>query len=201
MEKYQGVKFNHKRVQDSFTDIDERLRILNQWAYLFAQLGLTPVHNEGAYGNQSCRTGQSSFFITKSAMIPTEKIIFANFCHIVAFDEASNTFFSEGISTPSSESFLHHLLYQSQPHIQAILHGHSNLFLEYAGALNILSTQTFYPYGTRELAESAMEIINITSRFIILKDHGFIALGESIEEAGKTTLQYFSELIHLLKGR
>jgi ribulose-5-phosphate 4-epimerase/fuculose-1-phosphate aldolase len=199
MEKYQGVKFCYRRRSNSFARTDARLTILNRWAYLFFQLGLTPVHAKGAYGNQSYRTGQSSFFITKSGMVPTEELNEDNFCHVIDFEQATNTFITEGQSIPSSESLLHNLLYQSQPHMNAILHGHSALFLKYAAALNIPTTKTFHQYGSRELAESAVELMDGVTQIFILKNHGFVVLGKNIEEAGNLTLDTLSQLIMILR--
>ena len=79
MEKYQGVKFRNQQVKSSFS-YDDRLDQLNRWAYLFSQIGLAPVHSEGAYGNHSYRTGNTSFVITKSAMIPSEILKPVDFC-------------------------------------------------------------------------------------------------------------------------
>jgi L-ribulose-5-phosphate 4-epimerase len=202
MEKYQGVKFQHQRTKSTF-DYDHRLSSLNRWAYLFSQLGLTPVHTDGdivgAYGNHSYRTGERSFIITKSAMVPAETVQPDNFCHIVDFTERPPTFTTEGASIPSSESFLHNALYHNLPHINAILHGHCSLLNLHAEALNIPVTQKFHDYGTPELAQSALDLVDQTTLFFILRDHGFVALGEDIGSAGRMTLYFFSELIRKLQ--
>jgi ribulose-5-phosphate 4-epimerase/fuculose-1-phosphate aldolase len=198
MEKYQGIKFQHIQTKSTFS-YDHRLPKLNHWAYLFSQLGLAPIHASGAYGNHSYRTGETSFVITKSAMIPSEVLQPADFCHVVGFEERSTTFFSEGTALPSSECFLHNALYQSLPHINAILHGHCSLLNNHAKALNIPVTQKFYDYGTQELAKSALLLVDETTLFFILKDHGFVALGKDIDNTGKLTLNYFSKLISLLR--
>jgi len=198
MEKYQGVKFRHIRKNNTFS-YDHRLARLNHWAYLFSQLGLAPVHADGAYGNHSYRSDGTSFVITRSAMLPREILHPDDYCQIVGFDEKSITFYTNGIPTPSSESFLHNALYQSLPHINAILHGHCSLLNIYATALNIPVTKQFYDYGTPELAESAISLVDSSSRFFILKDHGFVALGEDIDTAGSLTLSYYAELIDLLR--
>jgi ribulose-5-phosphate 4-epimerase/fuculose-1-phosphate aldolase len=200
MENYQGIKFAYRRINNAFSCAAAQLIPLNQWAFLLSQLGLTPVHAEGAYGNQSCRTGHISFLITKAGMIPTEGLTADNYCHILDLDERTNAFHIEGPSIPSSESMLHNLLYRSQPRINAVLHGHSTLFLKYAQLLKIPTTKTFQPYGTHELALSALELLDEseTTRFFILKDHGFVALGNTVEEAGRVTLEFFKKLIMLL---
>ena len=197
MENYQGIKFGFQRVKESFP-YDRRLAELNRWAYLFSQLGLTPVHAAGAYGNQSYRTGETSFIITRSGMIPTEQLIPENYCHVTGLDESSETFITEGTATPSSESLLHHALYRAMPEINAILHGHSALINSHAVDLKLPVTRSFHPYGTPELARSAVDLMDGAIRFFILKDHGFVALGEDIDSAGKLTLNYFAELISIL---
>lgn len=198
METYQGVKFNHLKVKDDFK-FDHRLTELNQLAYIFSQLGLTPVHPEGAYGNQSYRTSASSFIITKSGMLPDNELISDNFCEISGYRSDTTTFLTHGASIPSSESFLHYDIYMNLPHINVILHGHSTLLNDYAKNLNIPTTETFFDYGTQELALSALELARKETPFFILKDHGFVALGNSIKETEKLVLDYYGQLINLIK--
>ncbi len=95
METYQGVKFNHFKVKNDF-NFDHRLTKLNQLAYLFSQLGLTPVHPEGAYGNQSYRTTSSSFIVTKSGMTPDNELVIDNYCEIAGYTAESTTFLTHG---------------------------------------------------------------------------------------------------------
>ncbi|MFT5726697.1 MAG: ribulose-5-phosphate 4-epimerase/fuculose-1-phosphate aldolase [Desulforhopalus sp.] len=200
METYQGVKFNHLKVKNDF-NFDHRLTELNQLAYLFSQLGLTPVHPEGAYGNQSYRTTPSSFIVTKSGMIPDNELAIDNYCEISGYTTDSTTFLTHGPSVPSSESFLHYDIYMNRPRINVILHGHSKLLNDYAKKLSIPTTETFYDYGTQELAQSALELARKEIPFFILKDHGFVALGHSIKETGSLVLDYYGRLINLIKKK
>ena len=199
MENYQGVKFSYHKSATHFA-YDQRLTTLNRWAYIFSELGLTPVHPEGAYGNQSYRTGKSSFLITKSGMKPEEKLLLSNYTHVLDFKKSSSTFIVEGQSTPSSECFLHNALYQALPDVNAILHGHCSLFNVYASQLSIPVTKTFQEYGTQELAESALELVSDSTNFFILRDHGFVTLAEDIDSAARVTLDYYSNLIALLRS-
>lgn len=198
METYQGVKFNHLKVKENYT-FDHCLTELNQLAYLFSQLGLTPVHPEGAYGNQSYRTSPSSFIITKSGMIPDTTLMPDNYCEIAGYTAKSTTFLTHGSSIPSSESFLHYDIYTNLPHINVILHGHSKLLNDYAQKLSIPTTEIFYDYGTKELAQSALDLARKEIVFFILKEHGFVALGSSIKETGRLVLDYYGQLINLIK--
>lgn len=198
METYQGVKFNHLKLSKTYV-FDHRLTKLNQIAFLFSQLGLTPVHQEGAYGNQSYRTSPSSFIITKSGMIPDNELKVDNYCEVTGYTSDTTTFLTHGPSVPSSESFLHYDIYMNCPHINVILHGHSNLLNNYAYDLSIPTTETFYDYGTQELAQSALDLAQEGIHFFILKDHGFVALGNSIKETGCLVLDSYGQLINFIK--
>lgn len=197
-EHYQGVKFSCKQQNPTFRH-DTRIEKLNYWAYLFSELGLAPRHSDGAYGNFSYRTGEHSFIITKSGMIPTSELHLENYCHVVGFDKSSTTFITEGTAGPSSECFLHSILYSSQTDLHAILHGHFSLLNLNAEKLKIKTTNRFYEYGTAELAFSALELARSNEDFFILRDHGFVALGRDIDSAGRLTLDYLSQLLDLLR--
>ncbi len=198
MEKYQGVKFRNQQVKSSFS-YDDRLSQLNRWAYLFSQIGLAPVHSEGAYGNHSYRTGKTSFIISKSAMIPSETLQPDDFCHVTDFEASTSTFLTEGTALPSSECFLHNELYQALPEINVILHGHCSLLNIHAETLKIPVTKIYCDYGTPELADSALAVVGPSTRFFILRDHGFVALAGDIDFGGNLTLDYYSKLIQVLR--
>lgn len=70
--------------------------------------------------------------------------------------------------------------------------------IEEAASLSIPVTSKFYDYGTPELADSAVDLFSLENKIIILKDHGFVAGGESIEEAGRLVLEKYGELLSLL---
>jgi ribulose-5-phosphate 4-epimerase/fuculose-1-phosphate aldolase len=198
MERYQGVKIDCRCQGSHFVGLNAPLSLLNHWTYLLSQLGLTPIHPEGAYGNQSFRTGTNSFLITRSGMIPKETMKLEDYCHVISCDAQGNSCNYFGHSLPSSETLLHHLLYHNHPWIGAILHGHSPLLLRHADHLDIPTTTTCQPYGTKDLAISALDMVTPQTRFFILKDHGFVAIGNDLDAAGRTVLTFFSRLISLL---
>jgi ribulose-5-phosphate 4-epimerase/fuculose-1-phosphate aldolase len=194
MERYQGIKFHCTNSGSGFT-YDGRLDALNRWAWIFSQLNLAPEHLEGAYGNFSYRNRGTSFIITKSRMIPSRRLKPENYSLIEDFEAKTNTFLISGANEPSSESFLHDRIYRQYADVQAILHGHFELFSTWASVLEIPVTQSFADYGTPALAESALDIISATNQLILLKDHGFVALGESIASAGCLVLKTFREML------
>lgn len=200
MESYQGVKFSHRCASSTFTS-NRNIERLSEAAHLLSQLGLTPVHPEGAYGNQSYRDSKTSFVITKTGMIPEANLNQDNYTRVVAYNAENSSFVTEGKFPPSSECFLHNEIYAAFPAVQAILHGHSALLNAYAPQLGITTTSTFYEYGTMELAQSALELAQKEKNFFILKDHGFVALGESIPAALQLTLSHYRELISFLEKK
>jgi ribulose-5-phosphate 4-epimerase/fuculose-1-phosphate aldolase len=199
METYQSVKFHCSQTGPSFS-YDKKLEDLNQWVFLFTELGLAPLHKTGTYGNQSYRTGPSSFIITRSEMNPQKQLNVEDYVHVTGFVAKDSTFITEGLTTPSSESFLHNSLYETLPHINAIFHGHSSLLGSNAQQLGIPVTKQYHDYGTPELANSALQMTDQCHDFFILKNHGFVSLGKNIETAGKMTLDYYLKLITLIRG-
>lgn len=197
MENYRGIKFSCQRIAEDF-DLDARLMDLDRWVYILAELGLAPVHAEGAYGNHSLRVEGESFVITKTGMIPKGKMDEQNYCLVQSYDEQLGRFVVRGASEPSSESFLHLYIYRAFPLAKTIMHGHSMLMNEYADALDIPVTDTKFPYGTVELARSALEILSNETPFIILKDHGFVAMGPDIKTTGNLVLIQYARLLDLL---
>lgn len=197
-EEYHGVKFSYQATGSCF-QFDNRLADLNSWAWIFSQLGLTPVHSAGAFGNHSFRATELSFIITKTGMIPSEECTEENFCAIDQFDAARNHFTGRGYHVPSSESYLHYCLYRSRPEIAAILHGHCELLNRLAPQMGIPTTACFEPYGSPALAHSAVVIAQENTDFFILKEHGFVSIGRTIGEAGQHTLKVYTALLNTLQ--
>jgi ribulose-5-phosphate 4-epimerase/fuculose-1-phosphate aldolase len=197
MEIYQGVKFNTQHIADDF-EYDIRLEKLHRWVFVLGELGLAPVHSQGAYGNHSYRLSHDSFIITRTGMIPSSAFDHQDYC-LVSSAEKEDRFNVRGRSDPSSESFLHFQIYKHFPQINAIMHGHSSLMNAFAGELDIAETTDEQPYGTMELALSALRVLGNDTPFIILKNHGFVAMGEDIDITAKKVLHHYGRLINLLQ--
>ncbi len=196
MENYQGIKFYTQRQASDFA-YDDRLAQLNYWAYIFGEMGLAPVHSQGAYGNHSYREQEDAFVITSTGMIPGNALRSSNYC-LVRYQPADDLFHIHGRREPSSESFLHLFIYQCFPEIQSVMHGHSTLLNSYAGELGLAVTAEECPYGTRELARAAVDVFAQGHEFIILKNHGFVAIGDSIRQTGCRVLHHYRQLVERL---
>ena len=197
MELYEGVKFSVD-IQGPSPLPDDLLTKLNYWAWVLSELGLSPRHPSGAYGNLSCRANENSFYITKSGMQPEPVLDNKNFCRIISYNPTTKSFIVEGDSPPSSETILHHLLYDEQPEIQAIFHGHSQLLIDNSVPLAIPVTEEFFPYGTLELALSAVEMIHRGHDFFLLKNHGFVSIGKDFQSTSNHCFKALSRLLDYL---
>lgn len=196
MERYEGVKFITNCRGNDFI-VDDGLEELHYWVNLQAELGLAPVHNEGAYGNHSYRYDKDSFVITKTGMKPELALDAQDYC-LVSYDSQEDGFNYYGTSKPSSECFLHFLIYERFSEINCVMHGHSLPLNRYGLEMNIPVTNHEYPYGTRELANAALEILEKEDDLILLKNHGFVAVGDSIGEAGRRILRGCGDMVTYL---
>jgi ribulose-5-phosphate 4-epimerase/fuculose-1-phosphate aldolase len=190
-ESYSGVKFSTVFLKKEIPQhplLDE----LKSWCHLFHEKGLAPPYPGGSYGNLSFRTGAHSFIITGTCIGLKDVISNDCFVEVVNCDVTKKEVLINGLRAPSSESFMHWLLYQTRSDMNAVFHGHNELLVKNANTLNIQETPQELPYGTTELAENMAKIMEHTS-FGMMKAHGFVALGSDMSEAGNLALQWLKK--------
>lgn len=196
-ESYSGVKFSsvfHKKEVPQHPLLDE----LKSWCHLFHEKGLAPPYPGGSYGNLSFRTGTHSFIITGTCIGLKDVISNDCFVEVINCDVAKKEVWINGLRAPSSESFMHWLLYQTRPDMNAVFHGHNELLVKNANTLNIPETPQELPYGTTELAENMAKIMKHAS-FGMMKAHGFVALGTNMPEAGALALHWLKKAEEICK--
>lgn len=152
-----------------------------------AQQGLVA----GTSGNGSMRLGKELLAITPSSrpysLLRPEEIVVVDF-------QAEPV---EGDLVPSSETLMHIAAYRCRPDAMAVLHTHSpyitvaavlgrpipplidELVIRVGGEVPV--AQYAFP-GTPELAEAAASHLKERNA-VILRNHGLLALGSSLEEA------------------
>ena len=162
-------------------------------AHRFAADNLSP----GTSGNISAREPDGrTFWITPSGM-DFSQLLEAD---LVEIDVASGSIAS-GNRVPSSEVPLHVLTYQRRPDVKGIVHAHS-LFAAVFSTLNRPIKAVHYQiarvgdevpvadyatYGTDELADRATNALG-QGNAVLLKNHGLIAVGNSIRDAYRNAL-------------
>ena len=102
-----------------------------------------------------------------------------------------------GKRPPSSETFLHGLLYEDKRDILAIIHAHDKVAtsMDLTGVIH--ETEREEPYGTVELAELCLETFRKGNEIIVLKNHGYVASGSSLSSTTDAIVKMHEYLIQL----
>jgi ribulose-5-phosphate 4-epimerase/fuculose-1-phosphate aldolase len=189
MEKHGGVKFDTKFIGRAVPD-DPRLEELKFWCGEFHRRNFAPPYGEFSQGNLSFRLkkGENAFIITGSQVGWKNRLTDDRFVTVRSCDLVKGIVYAEGVIDPSSESMMHFAIYERRSDLQAVFHGHSREVLSCHEKLAIRETREKRPYGSLELVESVLEILNQES-FVVLKKHGFISMGGTMTEAGELAIQ------------
>jgi len=194
-EAYSGVKFETVFIEKASPQ-NPLLEELKKWCSIFHEKGLAPPYPGGSYGNLSFRTKDNSFIITGTCIGLKNTLDDSCFTEVVLCDLQKKVISLKGMREPSSESFMHYLIYSNRPDVHAVFHGHNALITQHAAALGIPETLEKTSYGTVDLAESVLKILDKHS-FIVIKDHGFVSMAGSLQQAGNEALRWL-EKVNLL---
>lgn len=186
---YQELKFipvNESKIPPFHPYLEE----LKHWCRIFKEQNFIAPPGSLA-GNLSfrCVPGENPFVIT------SKNAVFKNNMNKNDFVEVSDCNFYKnevrylGNKLPSSETLLHFLIYRNYPKINAVFYGHSAKVVENAIMLRIPHIKYEVPYESTEIIETVLGILE-NHKFIIIKNNGFLALGETIEKAGNICLQF-----------
>jgi len=147
-------------------------------------------------GNLSFRLheGMNEFIITASGLGPKDDLSHECFVRVVGCDLERRVVYAFGVRKPSSESMLHYRIYELRRDVNAIFHGHSEEILRAADGMNLIQTKSWHPYGSLELVRSVEEVLD-RNNFIIMRRHGFLSLGGSMDEAGKLALDVLRKIM------
>lgn len=194
MSGYQGVKFTTTMCGDTVPQ-DHRLNELKRWCTFYHRHHLAPPYPGGSYGNLSFRQrpDADSFIITGTCMGLKENLQDHQFVLVERCDMNRRIVFARGCRKPSSESMLHYAIYQQRPDVHAIFHGHGEIIMNNAEVLGFPITHHALPYGTPELVNSVLEVLE-DHHLVIMRDHGFLILGSSLQDAGNRTEQILKKV-------
>ena len=179
------IRFNTVFLSDRVPHGTE-LGELKKWSKTFQESGLTPEVQGNFTGNLSFRS-KEGFVITASGLKDKQDLEDICFVYVKTYDKESNTFFVEGQTKPSSESIMHHLIYKASKNVNAVFHGHDDTIISHAEKLSLPVTEKEYESGTVELAEEVLKVLG-DNKLIVLRNHGFVSLGETMKEAGELAL-------------
>lgn len=178
MDGYIGIKFKaiqctHEIPQDianlylSFKKVCERLKAYDM------------THANAGNISVRCRNG---FIISSSGSnlggFEQNELVFVERC-----DVKTEEVFYCGTEKPSSEAIMHCLIYNQRPEALAIIHAHDEFATrpELFGG-DIEESEREEPYGTIELAQMAIATFEKAERIIVLKNHGYVAIGPDLDK-------------------
>ncbi len=159
------------------TPHDDRLDEFISWTRRLTKMGVIAK----AMGNLSFRTA-SGFIITPSGTDPAT-ITAGQFVEVTSVDMERREITVNGPADPSSESMIHAAIYRNRADVNAIFHGHNNDFVATAETRGIPVTAREQSYGTPQLVAEVVGILG-NHFFVVMRNHGFIAMGRTIGEAG-----------------
>ncbi|MBV9463144.1 MAG: class II aldolase/adducin family protein [Verrucomicrobiae bacterium] len=176
-EEYVGTKFK-TIFCDRTPPQHEHIAELILWCQRFAEKGWAP----GWSGNLSIRS-RSGFIVTRTgaklADLKSDELI-----EVIKVDRKRREVTVVGAYEPSSESLMHSAIYEARPDVCAVFHGHHDFLIARAEELKLPTTEIEKPYGTTEVVEEILKVLG-QHRFLIIRNHGFLALGATMKEAGE----------------
>jgi ribulose-5-phosphate 4-epimerase/fuculose-1-phosphate aldolase len=179
------IRFNSIFVSDEIPR-DPKIEELKEWCERFQRNGLTPEFEGNYTGNLSFRS-REGFVITASGLKSKENLSNDCFVYVKNYDKQSNTVYIEGRRQPSSEAVMHFLIYKTRKEVDAAFHGHNNAIIMNAEKLGFPVTEKEHEPGTIELAKEVLTVLG-DKNLIVLKNHGFVSLGRTMQEAGELAL-------------
>ena len=192
LDGYIGIKFEAICMDKKLPAPGEEYKIsFKENGLRLLQYNMAPANG----GNMSTRF-EKGFLITASG------------CNLGCVEDDEITYVEEfslenklvkyrGCCPPSSETFLHGLLYHEKKDIQSVIHAHDEIAtsMKLTGILD--ETGREEPYGTGELARICLETFKKGNDIIVLKNHGYVAIGSSLTQTANTIIDMHHHLLQL----
>ncbi len=190
---YEGAKFETEMIGTDLPS-DPRINRLEYWCKVFHEKNLAPPYEGGSYGNLSFRLkdDENVFIITASKSGLNESTTKDRFVTVSSIDLEAEIVYASGLREPSSEAMVHYAIYHARSDVQAIFHGHCAEISRDAEKSGIPITSQEEPYGTIALVEQVLETLSNLD-FLEMRNHGFLALGKSLDEAGNLSLEFLKK--------
>lgn len=184
-EVYIGTKFKTVFSNSDISKYSELDRI-RFWGKKFAEMGMSPL---GGEGNLSFRT-DNGFIVTATAS-HISHLQDDDFVEVIQVNTEEKTIRVNGCKEPSSESFMHYSIYQQRPDVNAVFHTHDYVVMNHQFELKFPETAKEQKYGTMDLVNEVLKVSKDHDYFII-KNHGIVSLGNSIQKAGEQIIKAHS---------
>ena len=186
---FPGAAFKAVRLRQALPPGFEKLsEPFRRWARVCHDHGMTPQST----GNLSLRLAEGMAITASGAQLADlaeDQVVWVRSCSV-----EDRTVEYVGSKAPSFEVFLHFLTYQDRPDAQAVVHVHN---LPPTGLLagKVALTPRWEDYGSVALARLAVQTLAPDEEVIALQDHGYVAVGASLEEAVRRALARHEEVL------
>ena len=187
---------------------------LQAWRQILFQLNLIgqdPLRYDGAgYGNVSARVpphgrgrGQRAFLVTGTQTGGRLTLGPQDYCIVESYDIMANRVASSGQTSPSSESMTHGSLYDANPGIRFVFHGHIPLIWRNAKRLQLPCTAPTTAYGTVQMAREVSALYRGSTlhekRVLVMLGHedGVVSFGRTASEAGEVLVNTLADALSL----
>ena len=171
-------------VTDREPSKEPNIALLMWWAARLSELGFTPSYGAGDHGNLSCRMPTGCLITareTVKAILRPEEVVDV---HGVDRTGDRPRVMSRGPRLPSTDTLLHLRVYETRPDVEAIIHGHDVQALRRFAELKLPRTSRSATLPSLELIEEVCALVQ-RHDYVLLRDHGFLALGRSIDATGE----------------
>jgi len=198
-DRYVGVKFRTALTVKDVSSVSG-LHELAYWCKQFDHMGLAPPYEyedgTGSSGNLSFRVPSTDAFMITPAKTSFRKLSAADFVRVTGCDVKEQKIFCEGMNEPSSESFMHCLIYMNRPDVQSIFHGHDQGILSHVKTLDVVMTKSAKSYGTLDLAYEVLKVLG-SNNYVVLRGHGFLSMGSSMQDAGELAIRMHEKALDM----
>ena len=189
---YVGVKFDAVcRTDTQGRECVELHALFREQGQKLGDYGMAPANG----GNISMRL-QQGFVITSSgcnlAGIEPDDIVWVHSC-----DPEREKVHYSGPRLPSSESILHHMIYEARADSRCVIHAHDPVATSTKAAGLVPESTREEPYGTVALARIAIETFRRDRNIILLRNHGYVATGGSLEAVTNTIVELHLRLLEI----
>lgn len=185
---------------------------LQAWRHILYRLdfvGQDPDRYDGAgFGNMSARVssdggvlGGRAFLVTGTQTGAQPRLDLSDYCVVEKYDTNRNRVESKGETMPSSESLTHGAVYDLDPAIRFVFHGHIPRVWRQAESLGIPISRPEVAYGTPDMAQEMARLYSESSlgdmRIMAMGGHedGVLSFGEDADQAGSALVSAFSRAL------
>jgi L-ribulose-5-phosphate 4-epimerase len=191
------IKFDAKWIRSNI-EVTDIINEMNSWRKKLYNEDLIGQYSNGiGFGNISIKIKHSDDFLISGSGTGTKSFTGSqDYTKVISYDFDTNRLTCVGPIIASSESLTHAVLYEVDPSIQVVIHGHHPKLWE--DLLNkIPTTSEAVPYGTPEMAYETMRLFKETNvaqhKLFAMGGHpeGIVSFGANFDEAYNAIASYY----------